>query len=205
MGKECTENKAVRKLVPPIIKALGVCSAVSIPLKNGSEAFGLLDMARHDLFTTSDMKRLETIAEQLSNIIQRKQIEEALKVSEQNFRTFLDNSSLGIRIRGKDRGHRLRKPDFSRHLRLSKHRGVPITSAARILHQGKICQLPRTQEKDRLRVRRCPEKLEVDIVRKDGTVRHIQVFGHLVDREGKRQSHTFYNDVTELYQVGARH
>jgi hypothetical protein len=56
---------------------LGVCSAVSIPLKNGREAFGLLDIGRHEPFIAADMKRIETIAGQLVNIIRHKQAEEA--------------------------------------------------------------------------------------------------------------------------------
>ena len=45
------------------------------------------------------MKRIETIAGQLAYIIRHKQAEEALQASETNFRTFLDHSSLGVRIR----------------------------------------------------------------------------------------------------------
>ena len=65
MAKECTEDKNLQTLVSSIIKILGVKSAISVPLKSDSEAIGLLDIARRQPFTESDMKRIETIARQL--------------------------------------------------------------------------------------------------------------------------------------------
>jgi len=46
-------------------------------------------------------------------------------------------------------------------------------------------------------------KIEVDIVRKDGGIRHVQVFGKVVIRNGKRQGQTFYNDITAIKQAEA--
>ena len=53
--------------------------------------------------------------------------------------------------------------------------------------------------KDKIaRVETVLHKLEVDIVRKDSAVRHVQLFGHIVHRDGWTQANTFYNDVTDL-------
>ena len=96
MAKECTEDKTLQKLVYPIIKSLGVNSVISVPLKSDSEAIGLLDIGRHEPFTESDMKRIETIAGQLVSIIKRKQTEKQLEESENNLKTYLENAPDGV-------------------------------------------------------------------------------------------------------------
>jgi PAS domain S-box-containing protein len=197
MGKECTENKDLQKLVSPIIKGLGICSAISIPLKNDREAFGLLDIARHEPFTESDMKRIETITGQLVNIIKRKQAEEALKTSEQNFRTFLDYSSLGIRIRNTSEGIVYANQaflDIFGYQNIEESKSHPpqeyYTQEEYANYLARSEKIKRGEPVDR--------KLEVDIIRKDGTVRHVQIFGHIVRRDGWTQANTFYNDITLL-------
>ena len=45
-----------------------------------------------------------------------------------------------------------------------------------------------------------PDKVEVDIVRKDGVVRHLQLFRKEVLWDGKQQFQIFYNDITERKQ-----
>ena len=96
MAKECTEDKNLQALVSSIIKILGIKSAISVPLKSESEAIGLLDIARHEPFTESDMKRMEVIAGQLVNIIKRKQTEKQLEESENNLKTYLQNAPDGV-------------------------------------------------------------------------------------------------------------
>jgi PAS domain-containing protein len=46
-----------------------------------------------------------------------------------------------------------------------------------------------------------PEKIEVDIIREDGIMRHIQVFRREVFWNGKQQYQTFYNDITEQKKI----
>ena len=197
MGMECTENEAVKKLVPPIIKALGVCSAVSIPLKNGSEAFGLLDIGRHEPFTGWDMKRIETIAGQLANIIKHKQAEVALKASDRNFRAFLDNSSLGVRIRNSVDGIVYANQAFLDIFGYKNIEESKLHPPQEFYAQEEYANY--LVRKDKIaRGETVSQKIEVDIVRKDGTVRHVQIFGHTVHREGWTQANTFYNDVTDI-------
>jgi len=96
MARECTEDKTLQKFVLPIIKTLGVNSVISVPLKSDSEPIGLLDIGRHEPFTESDMKRIETIAGQLVSIIKRKQTEKQLEESEDNLKTYLENAPDGV-------------------------------------------------------------------------------------------------------------
>jgi len=46
--------------------------------------------------------------------------------------------------------------------------------------------------------------MEVDIMRKDGSLRHLQLFYKLVFWDGKQQYQTLYNDITDLKQAEKR-
>ena len=46
-----------------------------------------------------------------------------------------------------------------------------------------------------------PGEVEVDIVRKDGTIRHLQLFREEVRWDGKLQYQILYNDITERKQA----
>jgi PAS domain S-box-containing protein len=78
MADECTEDKTFKKLVAIILQALGIRSVVSIPLVSDGKGIGLMDISRHEPFTESDMRWLQTISGQLVNVIKRKQAEEKL-------------------------------------------------------------------------------------------------------------------------------
>jgi PAS domain S-box-containing protein len=42
-----------------------------------------------------------------------------------------------------------------------------------------------------------PDNIEIDVVRKDGSIRHLQIFLKSVLWDGKQQYQTLYNDITE--------
>ncbi len=46
-----------------------------------------------------------------------------------------------------------------------------------------------------------PNKFEIDIIRKDGALRHLQILGKKITSAGKTQYQTFYNDITEIKQA----
>ena len=54
-----------------------------------------------------------------------------------------------------------------------------------------------TRRKSLAMVNQIPDKVETDIVRKDGTIRHLEVFCKKVLWDGKRSSQSLYNDITE--------
>jgi PAS domain S-box-containing protein len=58
---------------------------MGIPLISDGQVFGLMEISRDKPFTELDLQRLVTIAGQITNIIKRKQAEEALKKSEEKF------------------------------------------------------------------------------------------------------------------------
>ena len=96
MARECFEDNTLKILVAAAIKILGVNSTISVPLKSDSEIIGLLGIGRHEAFTESDIKRIETIAGQLVSIIKRKQTEKQLEESEENLKTYLENAPDGV-------------------------------------------------------------------------------------------------------------
>ena len=78
-----------------------------------------------------------------NDITERKQTEEALQRSEENFRNSNENSPLGIRIlndRWRDTVH---QPSTPGYLRLQKHRRVQSYAAQRPLYPGKLCRIPK--------------------------------------------------------------
>ena len=48
-----------------------------------------------------------------------------------------------------------------------------------------------------------PDQVDIDIVRKDGTVRHLQALFKIVLWDGKQQYQTLYNDITQRKQAEA--
>ncbi len=76
MMAECTENKALRKLVPAVSRILGYRSVMSVPLVVDSEVIGLVDMSSQEPFSESDLERLAVVAEQFTAIFRHKQTEE---------------------------------------------------------------------------------------------------------------------------------
>jgi PAS domain S-box-containing protein len=197
MAKECTEDKHLQKLVFPIIKGLGIFSAISVPLKNDSEAFGLLDIARKELFTESDMKRIEIIAGQLVNIIKRKQAEEALKASEQNFRNSMDSSLMGIHIVDENNYTLYLNQaylDIFGYTNIEEvRRSPPFTHYTPESYADFILR-----RETRLRGELIPDHVENDIVHKDGSIRHLQLFRKEVLWNGKKQYQLLCNDITAL-------
>jgi PAS domain S-box-containing protein len=77
---------SLRKLVPGIAKLLGYRSHMVVPLISEGELIGALDMGSRSLFTKTDLHRMESIAGQLTAVIQRKRAQERLAGSESELR-----------------------------------------------------------------------------------------------------------------------
>ncbi len=133
----------------------------------------------------------------LREITENKRIEEALRVSEENFRNSMDSSLIGIHIVDnrartlylnrafldifgyKNTAEVKVKPPYEYY--------TPESYAGYLLRNQKV-----------LRGEPIPDKLEIDVVRKDGAVRHLQLFRKEILWGGKPQFQILYNDVTDL-------
>jgi PAS domain S-box-containing protein len=200
MASECTEDKTVLKFVSPIIKALGVKSAISVPLKSDHATIGLMDIARREPFTESDMRRIETIAGQLTTVIKRKQAEEANLISEQNFRNSLDNSSLGIHISdGSNRSSYANQAllDIFGYENIDEVKASPLQ--AHYTPKSYASWVERNEKL--LRGEPMPSHVEIDIIRKDGTIHNLDATLQEVFWNGKQQFQSLYNDITERKQA----
>jgi two-component system, NtrC family, sensor kinase len=122
--------------------------------------------------------------------------EEALKLSEQNFRNSVDSSSMGIHIVDTDF-----KTLYANQALIDIF-GYHNLDEVRIIRPFHF-YTPESYREFELRNARIlrnepvPDKVEVDIIRRDGTIRHLQVFRREVFWDGKRQYQTLYNDITE--------
>jgi len=135
----------------------------------------------------------------LRDITERKRMEEALKDSEKNYRDFLDNSSMGISVHESDKIFYLNQA----YLDIFGFENIEEAKATfPIEHYTPESYAEyRARAEKIVRGENVNNKIEVDIVRKDGSIRHVQVFGKVVIRNGERQGQTFYNDITAIKQA----
>ena len=131
-----------------------------------------------------------------NDITDRVESEKALNLSEQNFRNSLDSSSIGIRIGDVERQTFYTNQaflDIFGYENIDEVRANPVEEhyipesyADYVLRKEKL-----------LRGEPIPYNVEVDIKRKDGSIRHLQAFRKEVFWNGKQQFQLLYNDITE--------
>ena len=134
------------------------------------------------------------------DITERKIAENAIKESEQNFRNFLDTSSIGIRIRDAEEHviylNRAFMDIFGYQTLEEAQTSIPMKLYAPESYAEYLARSEKISRGETV-----PNKVEVDIVRKDGTIRHVQVFGRRVHINGKIQAQTLYIDITTMKQA----
>lgn len=136
----------------------------------------------------------------IHDITEHKQALEAVQESEQNFRNFLDNASVGVRIRDENEKvlylNRAYLDIFGYDNIEEAKSNIPMkhyTPESYAEYLQRSIKIARGET--------VSNKVEVDIARKDGTIRHIQVMGQRVIRNGHTQGHAFYNEITATKQA----
>jgi PAS domain S-box-containing protein len=134
------------------------------------------------------------------DVTESKLAQEALKLSEQNFRNSMDSSFMGIRI-----------IDIEGHILYSNHAFLDIfgykTIDEAITDPPRKNFIPASYADFLSRVEKIkrgepvPDTMEVDVIRKDGALRHLQLFYKDVFWNGKQQYQTLYYDLTERKQA----
>ena len=129
------------------------------------------------------------------DITERKQAEQNLQKAEQNFRTSLENSPLGIRIVSTE-GEVL----YANQAILDIHGYSNIEELKATLTEKSYTPESYTKHQERKEKRRrgtpIPDDYEISIIRKDGEIRHLAVSRKPVEWDGEIQYQVIYQDVT---------
>jgi PAS domain S-box-containing protein len=130
------------------------------------------------------------------DITTNRQSEVALKLSEQNFRNSLNNSPMGITIADLEFNTVYANQtllDIFGYENLDHVKAMPPQN----FYTAETYTEYLLRKEQRSRGETNPDKIEIDVARKDGTIRHLQIFLKQVLWDGKLQYQTLYNDITE--------
>jgi PAS domain S-box-containing protein len=129
------------------------------------------------------------------DVTERKQTEEKLRVSEENFRRFMDESPLGICIMSEENILYANRAilDFFGYESIEELREIPFTKR---YMESIYAEFLDWREKRPLRADDSSE-YEIDIVRKDGEVRNLEVWRKRVLWNGNEHYQVIYRDITE--------
>ena len=156
-------------------------------------------MIRYDI-----TKELETLRQRVAELEtsqnERKQIEDALKLSEKNFRNSMDCSFIGIRISDKH-GHTSYANKAFLDIFGYENIEEVITSPPQEHYSPAAHASWDLRPEKLLRGERMPKQVDIDIIRKDGVIRHLDVSTMEVFWDGRQQCQTLYHDITERKQA----
>jgi PAS domain S-box-containing protein len=130
------------------------------------------------------------------DITERKQAEELLRRTEDNFRRSLDESPLGVRIvtvEGETLYANRAILDIYGYDSLDELNATPVVKRYTPESYAEF----QTRREKRGRGDYSPSEYGISIVRKDGEVRHLAVFRKEVLWDDKRQFQVLYNDITD--------
>jgi PAS domain S-box-containing protein len=132
----------------------------------------------------------------IRDITERKRAEEALRRAEENFRRSLDESPLGVRIMTTEG-----EPLYANRAILEIYGYDSIeelrTTPVKKRYTPESYAEFQIRKKKRQQGEYDPPEYEISIVRKNGEVRHLQVFRKEVLWNGKKQYQAIYLDITE--------
>jgi PAS domain S-box-containing protein/putative nucleotidyltransferase with HDIG domain len=134
------------------------------------------------------------------DITERKQAEESLQKSEENFRLSLDDSPLGVRIvtaEGETLYANRAIADIYGFDSVEELKGAPLTK----LYTPESYDEFQIRKEKRERGESGLSEYEISIVRKNGEVRRVHVFRKEIFWNGARQFHVVYQDITDRKQA----
>jgi PAS domain S-box-containing protein len=185
-----------------IEKVFGFGWFVGLALKQNECLEGTIMIAGKPEMKQPEEEELVTYATAIANVMARRKAEEALRKSEENYRHSLSDSPLGIRIVSAE-GKMLYANqaildlygyDSIEELRTTPHKEIytPQSYAEHLV-----------RKEQRQRGEYVASNYEISILRKDGEIRHIDVFRKEVLWNGEPQFQVLYNDFTERKQAEA--
>jgi len=166
--------------------------ATDLTEQQRSDAIIASEKLARELLAASKQSRIEL----LSVIEDHKRAETDLRLSQENFRRSMDESPLGVRVVSKE-GETLYANratlDIFGYDSVEEWKTTPTVK--RYTEQS-YAEFKVRREKRRLDEDDSPE-YNIDIVRKDGEVRHVHIWRKRVLWSGKEHYQVRYNDITE--------
>jgi PAS domain S-box-containing protein len=169
---------------------------LTVNLPSGKTAFYHSSM--HPI--KDDKGRVIKLFGTVQDITESKQVEEILKASEEKYRNSLDSSPLGIRIADMG-GHTIYANkaflDIYGYKDIDEYRTTPPQE--RLTPEGYanyILEIEKQKRNEKIE-----DKLEINIIRKDGSSGWLQVSSKEMFWNGKKQYQSIYEDITERKQV----
>ena len=134
------------------------------------------------------------------DITERKRAEEMLRRSEENFRNSLDDSPMGVRIvteEGKTIYANRAILNIYGYDSMEDLKTTPVEKRyTPESHADFLIRREKRQQKVAV-----PSEYTINIIRKDGEVRHLLVLRREILWDGERQFQVLYNDITERKQA----
>jgi PAS domain S-box-containing protein len=163
---------------------------ISIVRENGEVRH--LQVFRQEILWDGE-RQIQTIYQDITD---RKLAEEALGRSEENFRSSLDNSPLGVRIVAEEGDTIYANRAILDIYDFDSIEELNITPIKKRYTPESYAEFQIRKEK-RKRGDYGPSEYEISTVRKDGEVRHLQVFRKKILWNGEEQFQVIYQDITE--------
>ncbi len=170
-------------------------------MKNGKIRYGLMSASLIDL---SGVPHILNITRDITD---RKQVEsqreaalKALRESEENFRLSLDNSPLGVRIvtaAGETIYANRAILDIYNYDSVEELEKIPLKQRYTPESYADF----QIRNEKRRRGEFGPSEYEINIVRKNGEIRHLHVFRKEVIWNGAKQFQVIYHDITEQKRI----
>ncbi len=186
------------------IELVGTPSLVwmGAPLRTARGVIGVVAVQSYHAetqYTPRDLELLAFVADNIASAIERKRAEDALRQSEEKFRTIFQTSTDGIVISDVDTGTYLEVNEG--YLALSGYTREELIGKSSLELGTWVDPEERAEVVRRLREKGLVSGMEVRVRRKDGTVRHVLISAQMVEIAGQRWMLSTNRDITEYKRL----
>jgi PAS domain S-box-containing protein len=181
---EFTGNRTLRRLIPSIIRKLGIEYVMGVPLRVNGRPVGLLELSSQEYIDDATRERIVRISDFIANIVSRKLSDEALAEEEEKYRMLHELAPIGIAT-----------VDLKGYVRSVNRAITEITGYSSPEILGKhVKDLPAIEEgsiREYLRLlnsifkKRREAPVEFTLIDKEGTCRHCDAHFSLIRKNGR--------------------